>query len=325
MASLYWAIRENLRMSNMLGNAVYLLQRLRYIWGSEFSRKVKRASEIAEPGEGVALCVRIRDEALNLREFIEYYLAAGVRHIFFYEALSTDDFRDKLRPFVDAGVVTLIENWPHVPVSPAAEHDCVLRCIGSYEWVGFVDVDEFVVIGDNSSIGEFLAGVPASAPALAMHWRYYGSNGHLTRPNLPVIAAYCRRNVAPNRHVKVFVRPGQAVHCRNSHSWYYGGLLSTAVNEKGKRVFGSTSTPITAEFAWINHYYHKSEEEFAAKGARVSILDAVGIRFNSRTPERGQDYEKAANAVEDHVAILYHRARCRQVDCSICAAVANLS
>jgi glycosyltransferase involved in cell wall biosynthesis len=326
MASVYWTIREKIRLNPVVSRSIYIAQStLKYFSKNEFSEQVKQAARSHVSAEGIALCVRIRDEAPDLREFVEYYLAAGVKHFFFYEARSADNFREVLEPFIAANQVTLISDWPHVPISPAAEHDCTLRCIGRYAWMGCIDADEFVVIQDGRSIPEFLAQVPAQHPAVALHWRMYGSNGHIKRPELPVIVAYTRRQLGPNLHVKVFVRPEQVRLQRNSHSWYYRGLLSAAVNEKNKKVWGSTAVPPTADRAWINHYYYKSQEEFERKARRASILDRVGIQFNSRTPQRGADFERTANDVLDLSAVDYHRGLCKLDNCSICAAIARVS
>ena len=68
-----------------------------------------------------------------------------------------------------------------------------MRSIGRFEWVGFIDADEFVVIGDNRSIGEFLSEYRTEA-GVALHWYMFGSNGHIDRPTAgPVIAEYTRR------------------------------------------------------------------------------------------------------------------------------------
>jgi hypothetical protein len=151
----------------------------------------------------------------------------------------------------------------------------------------------------------------------------YGSNGHIKRPNLPIILAYSRRQIVPNLHVKVFVRPGRVRFHRNSHSWYYRGIFSAAANEMNRKVWGSTAVPPSAESAWINHYYHKSLEEFQRKGNRTSILDRVGIQFNSRTPQRGAEYELTANEFVDFAAVNYHRGLCTLADCSICKAITD--
>src|SRR5579871_2843036 len=187
MGSIYWAIREKIRLNPLVSRSIYIAQStLKLCSSNQFSSQVVAAAKGTPRNDRVALCIRIRDEAPDLREFVEYYLAAGVDHLFFYEARSVDNFREVLEPFIRSGEVTLIDNWPHIPVSPAAEHDCVLRCIGHYAWLGFIDADEFVVIRDGRPIPEFLKQVPDRYPALALHWRMYGSNGHVTRPDLPI-------------------------------------------------------------------------------------------------------------------------------------------
>lgn len=324
MLPVYWTIREKIRLNPLVSKSIYIAQStMKLFSGREFASKVKVAAKKAGASEGVALCVRIRDEAADLREFVEYYLAAGVRHIFFYEARSADNFREVLEPFIEAGHVTLIDNWPHVPISPAAEQDCILRSIGKYAWIGCIDADEFVVIGNGRSIPEYLCSIPTRYPAVGLHWRFYGSNGHVNRPGLPVILAYSRRQRRADFHVKLFVRPERVRCYRNPHSWYYQEFLSTAVNEKGKRIWGSTSIPATSDEAWINHYYHKSHEEFERKAKRASIADRTPMKFNSRTPQRGAEYERTANELIDLAAVEYHQERCSLHSCSICAAIAR--
>jgi Glycosyltransferase family 92 len=311
MKSLYFKAREIVRFSPLVAGGVYMAQSLRYSNHGEFRRRVLEAARKAGSGKGIALCCRIRDEALYLDEFIAYYLAAGVDHFFFYEKLSRDHYREVLAPWTAAGIATLFDNWPHVPVSPSAEEDCVLRSIGRFEWIGFIDADEFVVIGDGRGIGEFLAEYP-EYPAVALHWYMYGSNGHERRPEGPVIAEYTRREQDPNRHVKCFVRPQWVARYRNSHSWYYRGMRC-AVNESRKSVRSSFALPPTAIQAWINHYHHKSDQDYFEKAARKSVLDKVGMSFEIRSAQRHTDGEKKANAVADECAVEYYLERCRRL------------
>jgi len=324
MASIYWTIREKIRLNPIVGKSIYLAQSFsKAVFENDFAAKVKAVAKSSTANGDVALCVRIRDEAPDLREFVEYYIAAGIKQIFFYEARSTDNYREVLEPFIAAGYVTLIDHWPHVPISPAAEHDCILRCAGRYSWLGCIDADEFVVVGDGRPIPVFLSELPDRIPAVGLHWRLFGSNGHMKRPDLPIILAYNRRQIKPNFHVKLFVRPDRVRLYRNPHSWYFRGLFAAAVNEKGKRILGSTSVPATAETAWINHYYYKSQEEFDRKAKRGSIADQTPMKFNSRTPQRGIQYERTANEFPDHAAPEYHRGLCTLADCSICKAIVS--
>lgn len=303
---LYFRVRERLRFSPTFNKTVYLAQSL---WFARFGRLVResRRARSADLGHGVALCLRFRDEARYLGEWLEYHIAAGVEHFFLYNNFSADDYAAVLRPWVDSGQVTLID-WPRTPASPAAEEDCIRRALGRYAWVGFLDADEFIVIRDGRSIGEFLTGFGRS-PGVGLHWRMFGSSGHHKRPDAPVIVAYQRRNPVPNRHIKTFVRPERAAQCRNSHAWFYHprGL---AVDDGGKPLYGSVDMAPAADTAWINHYYCKSEEDYLEKAGRRSTLDRVGINFPTRRAGRVAEDLLKNNEVPDTCAVKYYRARC---------------
>jgi len=298
--SVYFYFREKIRLNSISQRVLYFSQ---YV-----PRFVRNLPESARSADGdikngaVALCLRFRNEAHYLSEWLEYYLAAGVSHFFLYNNLSTDDYKDVLAPYIAGGLVSLID-WPYSPVSPRAENDCVRRALGRYEWLGFIDTDEFVVIADGRSIPEFLSGFRRH-PGVALHWLMFGSNNHKARPSGNVVSAYTKRATRPNFHVKCFVKPSQALMCRNSHSWYFR-RFQYAVNESGKPVTGSVSIPPTVAKAWINHYYCKSEEDYLSKAKVNSMLDQVGIKFPSRTNDRLGKAMKENNDLADASAIQY--------------------
>lgn len=214
LSRLRWHIRKQpwiAATAYMLPNLWYTLVHLQGPMGEAPTNRARRGR--------LTLCLRFRDEARFLAEWLEYYLAAGVEHFFLYNNYSTDDYQTALEPYQTRGQVTLID-WPRKPASPAAEHDCIARTRGRFEWVGFVDVDEFVVVCGGRSIPEFLADF-GDASAVALHWYFYGSNGHEQRPEEWVIRAYTRRAAEPNAHFKVFVRPEQVTRNRNSHNFYH--------------------------------------------------------------------------------------------------------
>jgi hypothetical protein len=290
-----------------------LVSRLLYsgqnIFFSIFGRLVRRGAigrRAIGKASGVAVCLRFRDEARFLAEWVEYYQAAGVSHFFLYNNYSEDNYREVLQPFIDAGLVTLIE-WPRTPASPAANEDFILRCQGRYEWAAVLDADEFVVIRDGSSIGDFLSRYN-KYPAVALYWRYFGSNGHKKRPEGPVIAAYTACSDTMDVHVKCFVRPDRVTQSRNPHSWYYRGGFSGAVDEHGRPVYGSLGTP-TGDFAWINHYHSKSKEDYLEKAACQRTADRTGMLYPSRRPEWAARDTSGNNDLQDDCALRYYRAR----------------
>lgn len=308
---LYFRFREKLRFSPTFNKAVYLSQS---VYKSYFGRLVaeqRAARKKTRTAQGVAVCLRFRDEARYLAEWLEYHWAAGVDHFFLYNNFSSDDFLPVVQPWLDAGQATLVD-WPKVPASPEAEEDCIRRAIGRFAWVGFLDADEFVVIRDARSIGKFLNGF-VDAPAVGLHWRMFGSSGHRGRPQMPVIQAYQQRAPGPNRHIKTFLRPERAAECRNSHSWFYYPL-GVAVREDGESLYGSVHMNPTADAAWINHYYCKSEEDYLEKAMRRSTLDRVGINFPTRRTEKIAEDMGKNNEVFDSCAVEYYRARCEALN-----------
>ena len=309
LKSVYFKYREAIRRNIHVARTLYFGQSLLHSNFHTLQGYLQAIAKKRGTPEGVALFCRVCNEARYLPEWIEYYLAAGVSHFFFYESFSSDNYREVLQPFIDRGLVTLLDNWPYIPVSPAAEHDCVLRAVGRFEWVGFLDSDEFAVIKDNRSLPEFLDGY-RQHPAVCLHWVMFGSNGHKTRPAGPVIYEYTRRDAKVNAHVKPFLQPALVTRCRNPHSWYYRGM-QFPVNENFTKVGGSLSVPPSASKAWINHYHHKSEEDYFAKMSRKTLADKVGMTFSHRTEARRAKGEESWNAVEDHTSTAYYEARCR--------------
>lgn len=302
-------LRYHIRKQPWVAASIYVLPN---IWHALVHRQRPPAVEPSgSPRGGVALCLRFRDEARFLEEWLDYYLAAGMEHFFLYNNFSADDYEPVLQPYLAREQVTLI-NWPLNPASLAAEYDCIARTRGRFEWVGFIDADEFVVVHDGRSIPAFLNDF-GDVPGVALQWFYFGSSGHQQRPKERVICAYTRRAAEPNHHFKVFVRPEQVTRNRNSHNFYYR-RARCAVREDGRRVYGSMSRPPSAEHAWINHYYCKSLEDYLEKASRPSTLDSSGITEPSRQSARVQEAMTAANDVIDTCAIAYYEARCRRLE-----------
>lgn len=291
--------RNALRMHPLVAQISYTVanQRCRLT-----GRLAKIPVKVSETQQSVAVCLRFRDEARYLSEWLDYYIAAGISHFFLYNNNSSDDYEAVVAPYVDRGVVTLIE-WPYVPASPAAEEDCIQRAMGKFAWVGFLDADEFVVIRSGESIPDFLHEF-SGYPGVALHWYFYGSNGHQKRPDLPVIQAYTRRRATPDGHLKLFVRPESVTQCNNSHSWFFRHGRA-AVDESRKPVWGSRSENRNAHSAWINHYYTKSAEDYQERIRQKITLDRQGMKAPSRTVDSMRHHLTDNNQVECFAALEY--------------------
>jgi hypothetical protein len=244
----------------------------------------------------LAVCLRFKNEGRYLAEWIEYHHRVGVEHFYLYNNNSTDDFRDVLAPYVADGLVSL-HDWPQVPASPAADLHCITSYRSEAKWIAFIDADEFLWPMQGDSLKPILRTFE-DFPSLALNWVYFGSNGHIARPQGGVMANYTRRAAGPNRHVKSIVNPRRVIKYGNSHYWFYSNA-ALAVNTARVPVHGSFSEPAVADVLRINHYYSKSQEDFMAKAGMKSWVDGEGARFPSRTAEAWAKVASANNDVED--------------------------
>ena len=127
----------------------------------------------------VSICAIFRDEALYLREWIEFHKIVGVDHFYLYNNFSEDAYQEVLRPYVENGDVTLTE-WPYPQGQMSAYRDCVERYRDETQWIGFIDIDEFVVPKKTDTIYEFLKPFSRRA-AVLIYWKFFGSSGFLER------------------------------------------------------------------------------------------------------------------------------------------------
>lgn len=124
----------------------------------------------------ISICAIFRDEACYLREWIEFHMIVGVEHFYLYNNFSTDNFEEILNPYIEKGVVTLT-NWEIPQGQMAAYADCVKKYSTETNWIGFIDIDEFVVPNDCDTVSEFLETIGNNHPIVIVDWKYFGSSG----------------------------------------------------------------------------------------------------------------------------------------------------
>lgn len=127
-------------------------------------------SESLEKRYNFSICAIFKNEARYLKEWIEYHLLFGVDHFYLYNIGSRDTFQITLKPYIEKGIVTLI-NWPEVLPYPGdfqAYRWALCTQIPAYEnavnfiaktetkWLMFADIDEFLVCPEGNDIKELL-------------------------------------------------------------------------------------------------------------------------------------------------------------------------
>jgi len=243
----------------------------------------------------LALCCIVKDENEYLEEWISYHLKIGVQHFFIYDNESKIPVHKTLETLGLLQYVT-VSNIYGKAKQIKAYNDCLTRYRKSCKWIGFIDVDEFIV--PKSTNGDLIGLLKEFEQfgGLGMNWLVFGSNGHVKRTNQPQLQSFLLRseeNFSVNRHVKMIVQTKFVNRSTGAHSFSFLGSYC-CVNENFVPISGSYSD-ISVGKVQLNHYYCRSLEEYYDKIER-------GLADTSRRTRRMEDFynhDIHANKIED--------------------------
>lgn len=236
----------------------------------------------------VSICAIFRDECAYLREWLEYHLLIGVDHFYLYNNFSKDDYQEVLAPYVEQGLVTLID-WPVPQGQMKAYADCVERFGSETNWIGFIDLDEYVVPNHDGNIKNFLERF-RKRPLVLIYWLYFTSSGLLKRDKAkPLIEEL---TVSWKKYAdigKLFFNTAYDYAddlLGNEHMHYrrgrIGRLALPPVNVfDNVCMFGENPVPSDDMPVQINHYVVKSYEEFQEKTKKGDAVFKGYIKDNS--------------------------------------------
>ncbi len=225
----------------------------------------------------IAACLIVKDEANDIAEWIAFHATAGFDAFIVFDNGSSDGTTEVLRAAACLFDIRLI-NWPSgagTAQMQAYEH-ALQRFRTEFDWIAFIDSDEFLVIHAPHTLHSLCAATDAAA--IGINWAIFGSNGHSAIPGRTVIEAFTRRadqGFGPNRHVKSIVRPLAALHCLNPHAFSVdgrtirpdGSAIAWRDAPDGLQTGVTASTPDYA-IAQINHYFIRSRSHWVRKTRR---------------------------------------------------------
>lgn len=235
-----------------------------------------------------------------MREWLAYHRdVLGVTHFYLYNNESTDNYKAVLQPFIDEGVVELIE-WdsadpshitqgafmdvPWAGAQLGAYNDCLKnRALGQAQWVAMIDIDEFIVpVNGVKSFYKLLENAERHKKGtVSMHWRVFGTSevedlveGELLTEKLTWRA---KDDLPWNRLVKSIHRPEAIDFC----------LIHIA--EKLKPHFGAKT--FKPDQVRIHHYWARTERFCFDK--------------RKRTKETEPEFFETLHQVEDRTILQY--------------------
>ncbi len=240
----------------------------------------------------IAACLYVRDEAADIAEWLAFHHVVGVDHILVFDNGSRDGTQAVVRRAAQSASITLLP-WPvRDRRAQLWAYAVALRLLRRFDWVAFLDSDEFLTPTCGSGLREVLAALPDPG-AVAVNWAIFGSSGHDVAPQGLVIDAFCRRapdDFVENRVVKSIVRP-RGARPLTPHTFAVRGAY---VRPDGRpATFGPPAFTADAPdygLLQVSHYFTRSREHWRRKMAR-------GYRDIVRPHEVFAQYDR--NEVED--------------------------
>jgi hypothetical protein len=210
----------------------------------------------------LAVCLIAKNENPYLQEWVEHHRNIGISHFYIYDNKSSYPIKEP----PGANDITVID-WPDelYGSQSRAYMDCCKRVdAGNYDYIAFIDADEFICIAKDltciQDVLRFLTSRDKNVfDGLGMSWRFYGQPKPYFETRQPVSNyIYYHENV----HIKSFVNPKKVISWPDPHK----AILEsgTYVNEMGHKLYGPLATH-SSKYIWIKHIWTRSLTEFEDK------------------------------------------------------------
>ena len=170
----------------------------------------------------VAICAIAKMENIYIREWVEHHLTLGVDKIFLYDNndINGENFYDVIPDYIDEGRVELVDyrgkktEDVKLSVQVQAYQDCYDRYSSSYDWIAFIDCDEFIHLEHHKNIKTFLSQSKFNEfKIVCMNWKIMDDNGLIEYDSRPCMERFTHPSTTidaknQNMFIKSIVRGG---------------------------------------------------------------------------------------------------------------------
>jgi len=234
----------------------------------------------------LALVTLAKDEARYLEEWVAFHCLNGVDEILVYDDGSSDDTRKLIGTLGRFAAVTWI-NWggqtgSYFEVQRSAFMDGVRRLVGRVEFVGFIDVDEFLYDASGVTLPKALGQFGPEISAIAVNQRVFGSSGLTKDDGNYVTSRFIYSTTddsGENRWFKTIARPERIVDFGSSHNVIlsFGSyVMNDRLPFQVSAEHPGNADRIGRGNLMLNHYMIKSREEYQKKQLRWATRDVNG-------------------------------------------------
>jgi len=221
-----------------------------------------------------------RNRGRWLTEWLSFHHTVGFDKFFLYLHKCTDDsaqIASKLSNFFDISIFE-VPSDAYAPQLLAYKH-CYENFGNEYDWLAFVDGDEFIFSTYSLNIKNSLAAYQGlNLDAIGVYWACFGSSGHISEPEGLLTDNYRFRpefDFSANSHIKSIVRGGLGNEFKVSYNSHYFDTPRGTYDSNLRPITGGLSNnyPVYNHFR-INHYVVQSREYYLNSKKYSGAADA---------------------------------------------------
>lgn len=215
----------------------------------------------------VILFTNARDET-HIKEWVSHHLNLGFDFIHIFDHKSLEPIAQQFKPNPKINInridytVDLFKETLMMKAKGLAK---------SYDWMLYLDADEFLVLNNHSTVHELLQ-TYADYNQVGFNWLVFGSNYLTNEPDGMILENYIRCNSRLNMRIKSFVRPESILGTKSPHAYI--------TNNMKKSINGITRKPLIAEHpyhyplpdilysdtpAYVAHYMYQSYDIYTSR------------------------------------------------------------
>ena len=108
----------------------------------------------------VALCVQVKLENNYIREWIKYHKDLGFDNIIIYDNNDAqgEKLEDVIDDYIQSNYVIINKSYMNLRyVQIESYNNCINTYKNKYDWICFIDLDEYIYIKDFNTIQDFLS------------------------------------------------------------------------------------------------------------------------------------------------------------------------
>ena len=217
----------------------------------------------------ICICSIGKKENLYAREFVDYFLNLGVDKLFIYDNndVNGEKFESVLSTYIKNKYVDIIDVRGLSSIQIPIYNYCYQKNKYFYDWIGFLDFDEYLYIENNKSIKNYLhSEIFNKCQVILFNWIIYNDNDLLEYSKIKLNIRFTRPTLN-STNVKSFVR-GNIPNLLIPTSHFPGINVFKFCNSKGEFIYPKNFISYNFDKnpkAYIKHFFTKTVKEFCDK------------------------------------------------------------